>query len=88
MPAPHAPTVNPEHHLNNPEQIRTNLNKPEHRQTPRPDREPPKITPKTPRKNKTPEHPLFRHSGAVRRAVCSMRIWRWLGSTPLWKLGW
>ena len=36
------------------------------------------------------KHPdrLTRHSGAGRRAVCSMRIWRWLGSTPLWKLGW
>ena len=54
---------------NNPEQIRTNLNKPEHRRTPRPDREPSRITPTTPKKNKprTPppptatSHPL-RHS--------------------------
>ena len=37
---------------NNPEQIRTNLNKPEHRRTPRPDREPPRITPEHPEKTK------------------------------------
>ncbi len=40
---------------NNPEQIRTNLNKPERRRTPRPDREHPQITPNTPEKTK-PEH--------------------------------
>ena len=40
---------------NNPEQIRTNLNKPEHRRTPRPDRTTPRITPDTPEKTK-PEH--------------------------------
>ena len=38
---------------NNPEQIRTNLNKPEHRQAPRPDREPPE-SPPTPRKKTNP----------------------------------
>ena len=51
---------------NNPEQIRTNLNKPEHRQTPRPDRTTPRITPKHPEK-KNPEHrrrPPSRHSYA------------------------
>ena len=37
---------------NNPEQIRTNLNKPEHRQTPRPDREAARITPDHPEKTK------------------------------------
>ena len=57
MPTPHAPTVNPEHHLNNPEQIRTNLNKPEHRQTPRPDREPPESPQKHPEKTKPPNTP-------------------------------
>ena len=39
---------------NNPEQIRTNLNKPEHRQAPRPDRPPPNC-PRTPEKT-NPEH--------------------------------
>ena len=38
--------------LNNPEQIRTNLNKPEHRQLPRPDREAARITPDHPEKTK------------------------------------
>ncbi len=40
---------------NNPEQIRTTLNKSEHRQTPRPDREPPESPPITPKKQ-NPEH--------------------------------
>ncbi len=47
-------TIHPEHTLNNPEQIRTNLNKPEHRQTPRPDRTTPKIT-QNPPDQKKPE---------------------------------
>ena len=45
--------------LNNPEQIRTNLNKPEHRQAPRPDREAARITPQHPEKkeSRTPSPP-------------------------------
>ena len=38
---------------NNPEQIRTTLNKPEHRRTPRPDRTTPRITPESARSKKT-----------------------------------
>ena len=71
---PDTPSVNPrcqplQHTPNNPEQIRTNLNKPEHRQAPRPDREPPGSPPNTPKKT-NPEHrrrpraPLPRHSCA------------------------
>ena len=51
---------------NKPEQIRTNLNKPERRQAPRPDRAAPRIAPEHPEKNK-PEHRRrapFRHSCA------------------------
>ena len=44
-----------DHTLNNPEQIRTNLNKPERCRTPRPDREVFRIAPEHPEKNK-PEH--------------------------------
>ena len=56
---PNTPSVNPRcqplrHTPNNPEQIRTNLNKPEHRQAPRPDREHPQITPQHPEKKQTP----------------------------------
>ena len=40
---------------NNPEQIRTDPNKPEHRRTPRPDRGALRITPEQPEKNE-PEH--------------------------------
>ena len=61
---PDTPSVNPRrqplrHTPNNPEQIRTNLNKPEHRQAPRPDRETPESPPITPKK-RNPEHPLRR----------------------------
>ena len=57
---PDTPSVNlrcqPHQHTpNNPEQIRTNLNKPERRQAPRPDREAARITQNTPKKKK-PEH--------------------------------
>ena len=50
----------PLHTPNNPEQIRTKLNKPKHRRTPRPDRNTPKITPEHPEKNKPEQrrHPL------------------------------
>ena len=55
-------TVNPRHSRaplrhtpNNPEQIRTNLNKPEHRQAPRPDRDAPGSPPNSPKKT-NPEH--------------------------------
>ena len=41
-------------HPNNPEQIRTNLNKPEHRQAPRPDRTAPRIAPEHPEKKNKP----------------------------------
>ena len=55
---PDTSSVNPrcqplQHTPNNPEQIRTNLNKPEHRRTLRPDRETPRITPEHPEKKKT-----------------------------------
>ena len=55
---PDTPSVNlrcqPHQHTpNNPEQIRTNLNKPEHRQAPRPDREAARITQKHPEKKET-----------------------------------
>ena len=66
----HPPLLTPPATPNNPEQIRTNLNKPEHHQTPRPDRTTPRITPKHPEK-KNPEHrrhrsptPTLRHSRA------------------------
>ncbi len=61
---PDTPSVNPRRQPlqrtpNKPEQIRTNLNKPEHRQAPRPDRDTPRITPDQPGKNKprTPSSP-------------------------------
>ncbi len=64
---PATPSVNPpcqplRHTPNNPEQIRTNLNKPERRQAPRPDRTAPRITPQHPEKNKprTPSAPPAR----------------------------
>ena len=55
---PATPSVNPRcqplrRTPNNPEQIRTNLNKPEHRRTLRPDRDTPRITPEHPEKKKT-----------------------------------
>ena len=64
---PNTPSVNPRcqplrQTPNNPEQIRTNLNKPEHRRTPRPDREAARITPQHPEKKKpqTPSAPPTR----------------------------
>ena len=62
--------------LNNPEQIRTNLNKPEHRRTPRPDRTAPE-SPSNTRKKTNPEHPRrppFRHSCAGRNHCASRRL--------------
>ena len=47
--------IHPDHTLNNPEQIRTNLNKPERWQMLRPDREVARIAPEQPEKKK-PEH--------------------------------
>ena len=46
-------------HRITPEQTQTNLNKPEHRQTPRPDRRAPRITPNKPKKTilNTSRHP-------------------------------
>ena len=71
---PDTPSVNPRcqslrHTPNNPEQIRTNLNKPEHRQAPRPDREHPRITPQHPEKNKprTPPPPTRPRGSCLRR---------------------
>ena len=57
-------TIHPEHTLNNPEQIRTNLNKPEHRQTPRPDRTTPKITQNPPDQKNPEQARALRHSCA------------------------
>ena len=51
---------------NNPEQIRTTLNKPEHRRTPRPDRTAPRITPESARSKKPNKPAPHRHSGAGR----------------------
>ena len=45
-------TIHPDHTLNNPEQIRTNLNKSERCQTLRPDREVARIAPEQPEKKK------------------------------------
>ena len=70
---PDTPSVNPRcqprrRTPNNPEQIRTNLNKPEHRQAPRPDRTTPESPPITPKK----ENPNTA-AGYSGRCVCSQR---------------
>ncbi len=73
-----------QHTLNNPEQIRTNLNKPEHRRTPRPDREAARITPDHPEKkeSRTPPPPT---RSAPTRLVGSSGL---LGRAGHWQVTW